>query len=157
MCLGPPPPQEETWGPRIALTLLPVAFCLIVATGIMIVIYTSARRKINASRKNDFGRTLARGLRRSLSRGRSLPSRPERNAAETGPGRLDQAQETRYTLMTESKGPSGMGRSWLSCFSARQRNSSTTSRSAPATPSQETVLRRVFGSFPPVILDLVLR
>jgi hypothetical protein len=44
ICSISPPPLAASWRPIIALVLFPVAFCLVSATGIMLVIYISGQK-----------------------------------------------------------------------------------------------------------------
>jgi hypothetical protein len=115
VCSIPPPPQESSWAPIIALTLVPVAFCLVVATCIVIAIYLSVRQKIQASRRYDFARTQNRSAEASV--GNVLPSNPE--------------QAPEIDSNTQS-------RSWSSRWSWKRRSSSAT------TSSENKVLTTVF-------------
>jgi hypothetical protein len=54
VCSIPPPPQGPSWKAPIWLLLVPIAFCLAVATALTSVIYMSVRKKLHASRRYDF-------------------------------------------------------------------------------------------------------
>jgi hypothetical protein len=58
-CSIAPPPEAPSWGRIIAFTLFPVAFCLLAAIGIMMIIYIAVRKKLYATMKYDFSRGIA--------------------------------------------------------------------------------------------------
>jgi hypothetical protein len=58
MCSIAPPPEASSWWPIIGFTLFPVAFCLLGASFLMIIIYISVRKKLFATQKYDFTRIV---------------------------------------------------------------------------------------------------
>jgi hypothetical protein len=129
MCSVAPPPEQETWGPIIGFVLFPVGFCLLVATCIMIVIFVSVRKKINATRKYGFLVSLRRSVQ-SFSGSSILGGNWTLSAVN------DLPEDSARTTLADS---SFFGRngSALTRLSLRQ-------RSVAARRNKDNVLRTVF-------------
>jgi hypothetical protein len=59
ICTIPPPPQAQRWRETIRLTIVPISFCLIVATVLTAVIYLSVRKNLYASMQYEFTRSTS--------------------------------------------------------------------------------------------------